>query len=179
MMAWVDALKKFAEMKGRKYMIPKKGTADYNEVKKIQGSGKGALTKKEAKKMVSEMKREESGKAPRKPRKARVSSMMGGDTSRMMMEVEKALPKSRKPRSDKGKKRMRKSTLAGIMGSDTGREMMAVESSGKKMRKVRSDKGKARGPQTRLPKEFSSYSKEKAIASRGGNLQFDSEGNII
>lgn len=178
MMAWVDALKKYAEMKGTKYRIPKKGTAEYDEVKKLQMKGKGGLTKGDVSKMVSEMKREESGKAPRKPRsdkgkKRGVASLMGSDTSKMLMEVEKKVSKRKAPaKKAEKKKRMRKSTLAGIVG-DTAREMMSVESSlpAKKMRKVRSDKGKKRGKRTGIPKDMANKS--------GKTLQFDEEGNIM
>tara|TARA_A100000171_G_scaffold17367_1_gene15836 strand:- start:761 stop:874 length:114 start_codon:yes stop_codon:yes gene_type:complete len=34
-MSWIEALKKYNKQKGGKYKIPKKGTAEYNEVKKL------------------------------------------------------------------------------------------------------------------------------------------------
>lgn len=33
---WIHALKVWNAKKGGKYVVPKKGTAEYNEVKKIQ-----------------------------------------------------------------------------------------------------------------------------------------------
>lgn len=34
-MKWIDALKEWNKKKGGKYVIPKKGTEGYNEVKKM------------------------------------------------------------------------------------------------------------------------------------------------
>ena len=42
-MTWTSALKRYAEIKGQ-YVIPKKGTKDYDEVKKIQEQMKSGGT---------------------------------------------------------------------------------------------------------------------------------------
>jgi hypothetical protein len=109
MMAWVDALRKYAEMKGKKFRIYKKGSAEYDEIKKLQHKGKGALTKKQVSSMASKMAAESEGKKPRKPRsdigKKRMTTKQIVDESVRQKLVSKAVAYGRKVRSDKGKKR--------------------------------------------------------------------------
>lgn len=182
-MEWTDALRKYAEMTGKKYRIYKKGTSEYDAIKKLQASGKGALTKKEANKKASEMMRSDKGKMPRKPRsdkgqKRVKGSIMGSDTGALIESMERSMPKAKKTRATK--KRVSNKSLAGIMGSDTGRETLALTAGmagGKKVRKVRSDKGKKRGPRSGLPADFSSETKE--MAKKAKTLRFDAEGNIM
>lgn len=109
MMEWTDALRKYAEMNGKKFRIYKKGTPEYDEIKKLQHKGKGALTKKEVKSMVKNISNEAKGKAPRKPRsdigKKRITTKQIVDESVKQKLVSKAVAYGRKERSDKGKKR--------------------------------------------------------------------------
>ena len=107
MMAWVDAVRKYAEQTGKKFRIYKKGTAEYEEIKKIQRKGTGALTKAQTKKMVSEM----AGRKRGRPKKAVASALApAGEMKRKVEETPEGglkvtLKKARKVRSDKGKKR--------------------------------------------------------------------------
>jgi hypothetical protein len=39
-MTWIEALKAYQKKNGGKYVIPKKGTKAYNEVKKLMGKKK-------------------------------------------------------------------------------------------------------------------------------------------
>lgn len=109
MMEWTDALRKYAEMNGKKFRIYKKGTPEYEAVKKLQHKGKGALTKKEVKSMVAKMAAESEGKKPRKPRsdigQKRMTTKQIVDESVRQKLVSKAVAYGRKVRSDKGKKR--------------------------------------------------------------------------
>jgi hypothetical protein len=109
MMEWTDALRKYAEMKGQKFRIYKKGTPEHAEIKKLQASGKGALTKKDVKKITSKMAAEAAGKAPRKPRsdigKKRITTKQIVDESVKQKLVSKAVAYGRKERKDKGVKR--------------------------------------------------------------------------
>lgn len=109
MMEWTDALRKYAEMKGLKFRIYKKGTPEHAEIKKLQASGKGALTKKEVGKIVSKMKVAEGAKAARKPRsdigKKRLTTKQLVDESVKLKLVSKAVAYGRKERKDKGMKR--------------------------------------------------------------------------
>ena len=108
-MEWTDALRKYAEMNGKKFRIYKKGTPEYEEIKKLQQKGKGALTKKEVKSKVKKLTDEMSGKAPRKARsdigKKRITTKQIVDESVKQKLVSKAVAYGRKERSDKGKKR--------------------------------------------------------------------------
>lgn len=115
-MAWVDALKAYAAKKGVKYHIPKKGTEAYEEVKKLQRGGSGALTKREV------------GSAVKRLTKA--EKMEAGE-------------RVRKVRADKGQKRV---TLKGIAKETVKQGILPkAEVVAKKMRKERSDKGVKRG----------------------------------
>jgi hypothetical protein len=109
MMEWTDALRKYAEMNGKKFRIYKKGTSEYDAVKKLQASGKGALTKKDVKKITKQMSAAEAGKAPRKPRsdigQKRMTAKQIADESVRLKLVSKAVAYGRKERKDKGMKR--------------------------------------------------------------------------
>ena len=118
MMEWTDALRKYAEMKGKKFRIYKKGTPEYAEIKKLQASG-GAKA------------------APAAPavRKRKVEMTEEGG-----MKV--TIPaKSRKPRSDIGKKRITTKQVV-----DESVRLKLVKPSEAYGRKTRSDKGQKRGP---------------------------------
>jgi len=84
-MKWTEALKEYAKMKGGKYVVPRKGTPEYDEVKKLMGESKAdqvkadvehGQAKRDVKKMVKEEKAEAKAEAapaakekkPRKPR---------------------------------------------------------------------------------------------------------------
>lgn len=127
MMAWVDAVRKYAEMKGQKWRIPKKGTPEYAEIKALQ-AGK---SKKKAIRVV------ESLEAPKKERKVM--------KEKKKEEVMEAPKKMRKTRSDKGQKRM-----TGKMIAKESVRLGLVSKAEALGRKVRSDKGKKRG--ARKPK---------------------------
>ena len=49
MTKWTDALKAYAAKNGGKYMVPKKGTKEYEEVKALMGAAKGEAKADEAK----------------------------------------------------------------------------------------------------------------------------------
>lgn len=70
-MKWTDALKEYAKKHG-KFVVPKKGSPEYEEVRKLMGAGAEASAKaveKKALETLPEMKAEK--KAPRKPRAPR------------------------------------------------------------------------------------------------------------
>ena len=76
-MKWVEALKEYAKQKG-KYVVPRKGSPEYDEVKKLMGmahkdTAKGDIeagqAKRDEKKAVAESAPEAKPKKPRAPRK--------------------------------------------------------------------------------------------------------------
>jgi hypothetical protein len=76
-MKWVEALKEYAKQKG-KYVVPRKGTPEYDEVKKLMGMAhkdnvkadvEKGQEKRDEKKAVAESAPEQKPKKPRAPRK--------------------------------------------------------------------------------------------------------------
>lgn len=124
MMEWTDALRKYAEIHGKKFRIYKKGTAEYDAVKALQQKGKGALTKKERSKILKQM------DAPKRTVKMTED---GG------MKI--TVGKGRKPRSDIGKKRITTKQIV-----DESVRQGLVSKAVAYGRKVRKDKGVKRGP---------------------------------
>jgi len=145
-MEWTDALRKHAEMTGKKFHIPKKGTEEYAAVKALQASGGGAAApadKKAAKKAAHKALKEEAMEGVAK-------GVYVAEAGKGVSFKAKGAPKiqlKRKVRSDKKavevapSKVMPKATH--LKFDDEGKV--------KKPRKVRSDKGKKRG--ARKPKE--------------------------
>ena len=136
-MEWTDALRKYAQMTGGKYRIPKKGTAEYDAVKKLQMSGGAAA----------------AAPADKKEKRAAVKSEAMEGVAKGVYTAEagkgvsfkaKGMPKiqlKRKVRSDK------KAVVAAeekVMPKNTHLKF-DDEGNVKKQRKIRSDKGKKRG----------------------------------
>ena len=99
-MKWVDALKKYNE--GKKWSIPKKGSAEYDAVKKIMGAGgeapaaeKSVVAKTPKGKKVVKIEEAAVAKAPAVPPKARKPR------EKKAPSEEKPHPKVRKPRAKK------------------------------------------------------------------------------
>ena len=110
MMAWVDAVKKYAEMTGKKFRIYKKGTSEYEAIKKLQRGGEGGLTKAAAKKMAKEeAPKTASGRKVRKDKGTKRMTDLQVARSAVkqgLVSKEEAFGKKmRKQRSDKGVKR--------------------------------------------------------------------------
>ena len=119
-MEWTDAIRKHAEMTGGKYRIPKKGTADYDAVKKLQMGGvKGA--KSEVKKAVKK------GEV--------VKGVYTADAKGVSVKV-KGVPSVKVS----AKKVPAEKKATHLKFDEEGKEIKE-----KKPRKVRSDKGKKRG----------------------------------
>ena len=121
-MAWVDAVRKYAEMSGGKYTIPKKGSEAYAAIKAIQ-----------------------AGESPTVEKKAKVKAVKEPTDLQVARSVVKQgiLKKSevfgRKTRADKGVAKSVKVPRGLIEATAEGVTVT-------KKRKVRSDKGKKRGP---------------------------------
>ena len=104
MMEWTDALREYARIHNTKYRIYRKGSAEYEAVKKLQHKGKGALTKKQVTKLAK-------ATAPPKERKTKakaerkVKMTEEGGMKITINRSAEAGKKARKVRSDKGKKR--------------------------------------------------------------------------
>jgi hypothetical protein len=99
-MKWVEALKKYNE--GKKWSIPKKGTAEYDAVKKIMGAGgeamaaeKTVVAKTAKGKKVVKVEEAAMAKAPAVPPKARKPRAKKAPSEK------KPNPKMRKPRAKK------------------------------------------------------------------------------
>jgi hypothetical protein len=102
-MRWVEALKKYNE--GKKWSIPKKGSAEYDAVKKIMGAGgeatgtaaaeKTVVAKTPKGKKVVKVEEAAMAKAPAVPPKARKPR------AKKVPSEEKPHPKVRKPRAKK------------------------------------------------------------------------------
>lgn len=123
-MAWVDAVRKYAEMTGGKYTIPKKGSEAYAAIKAIQ-----------------------AGESPTVAKKVKVKEPTDLQVARSVVKqgiLKKSEVFGRKTRADKGVTKAVK-VPRGIISATA--EGVTVE----KKRKVRSDKGKKRG--ARKPKE--------------------------
>lgn len=138
MMSWVDAVKLYAEKTGTKFRIHKKGTAEYEAIKKLQSKGTGGISSKKAAKMAKEMMEPAAKKTRGRPKKASAAAHM---TSSAGATASAAPAKMRKPRSDIGQKRA-PSTLAIAKESVKQGIVSRAVALG---RKPRSDKGKKRG----------------------------------
>ena len=127
-MEWTDAIRKYAQMTGGKYRIPKKGTAEYDAVKKLQMGGGEA----------KEAKHTKFG--------AKGQILSEGAPKRAGLG---ALAKLRKERKDKGTKRV--PAAAAVAAAPPVAQHLKFDEEGKvkKTRKVRSDKGKKRGPRAK------------------------------
>ena len=145
-MAWVDAVKKYAEMKGKKFQIYKRGTPEHAEIKALQAKGTGGLTKAKAKKLAAEMMGKP--KRSRKPKAAAVAAMAA--------PVAAVAAGGRKVRKDKGMKR-----VTDLQVAKESVKQGLVSRSVALGRKPRSDKGKKRGAR-----------KEKELPGTS-ELQFD------
>ncbi len=83
-MKWVDALKAYAKQKG-KYVVPRKGTPEYDEVKKLMGKehkdvAKGDVEMGQAARDVKALEKAEAKpKKPRAPRKKKSADQMAAD----------------------------------------------------------------------------------------------------
>ena len=102
-MEWTNAIRKHAEMTGGKFVIPKKGTADYDAVKKLQMGGAAAAPKaKKTPKEAAPVKSAPTKVAPVKVAPAKVAP------AKKAVEMAVSAPEEvrlRKVRSDKGVKR--------------------------------------------------------------------------
>jgi len=123
-MAWVDAVRKYAEMKGTKWHIPKKGSDAYNEIKAIQSGGKSEVKEEKVEVKKGMYVAEKGGVKFRPEGKKNMKVVLKPEAEKITVK------KQRKVRSDKGVKRVKKEVV--VEKSKTGR-------------KVRSDKGKKRG----------------------------------
>ena len=123
MMAWVDALRKYASMKGTKYHIPRKGTAEYEEVKAIQAGKMYAKSKRAIFKESDIAKADLSAGETVKPRKVIFSKKAIKEAEAVrskikgMREAEEKMKKKkmRKVRKDKGVKRGPKKAKAKVV----------------------------------------------------------------
>ena len=69
MVSWVQALKEYAKQHGGKYVVPKKGTPEYDAVKKLMGASAPAPAKEALKEAKKEAKKEGDGTKKGMPRK--------------------------------------------------------------------------------------------------------------
>ena len=107
-MEWTNAIRKHAEMTGGKFVIPKKGTADYDAVKKLQMGGAAAAPKaKKTPKEAAPVKSAPTKVAPVKVAPAKVAPAKAAPVKKAV-EMAVSTPEEvrlRKVRSDKGVKR--------------------------------------------------------------------------
>lgn len=102
-MRWVDALKEYAKKNG-KYVVPKKGSKEYDEVRAIMGASKGEakadVAKAEAPKMEEKADKavERTGKV-RKPRAKKAVAVAAEGTAAAVAPAK--VKKERKPRAKK------------------------------------------------------------------------------
>jgi hypothetical protein len=148
-MEWTDALRKHAEMTGKKWHIPKKGTAEYDAVKKLQAGGGAAAPAADKKAARAALKAEAM--------EGVAKGVYVAEAGKGVSFKAKGAPKiqlKRKGRSDKGKIRSDKRAVevapSKVMPKPTHLKF-DDEGKVKRPRKVRSDKGKKRG--ARKPKE--------------------------
>jgi hypothetical protein len=131
-MEWTDAIRKHAQMTGGKYRIPKKGTPEYDAVKKLQMGGGAADA------VAKEAKHTKFG--------AKGQVLSEGAPKRAGLGKEAKL---RKERKDKGAKRV--PVAAAVAAAPPVAQHLKFDEEGKvkKPRKTRSDKGKKRGPRAK------------------------------
>ena len=142
-MEWTDAIRKHAQMTGGKYRIPRKGTADYDAVKKLQAGG-GAAAPAAA---PAADKKAKKAAVKAEAMEGHAKGVYTAEAGKGVSFKAKGLPAmklKRKVRSDKKAvevaevKVVPKNTH--LKFDDEGKEIPQ-----KKPRKVRSDKGKKRG----------------------------------
>jgi hypothetical protein len=142
-MEWTDAIRKHAQMTGGKYRIPRKGTPEYDAVKKLQAGGGAAAAAPADKKAKKAAVKAEAMEGVAKG----VYTAEAGKGVSFKAKGLPAMKLKRKVRSDKKAVVAAESSVmpkpTHLKFDDEGKE--------KKQRKVRSDKGKKRG--ARKPKE--------------------------
>ena len=105
-MKWTDALKEYAKQRGGKYVVPKKGTPEYEAVRKLMGGDapkadgkkeekkeagtKKGMPRKTARKAFEGLKEEEKPKRATKPKKSEKH-----DGMEAMKALENAPPKQK------------------------------------------------------------------------------------
>jgi hypothetical protein len=105
-MKWVDALKEYAKVKG-KYVVPRKGTPEYDEVKKLMGKEhkdavKADVEMGQAKRDMKKMEKvAEKPKAPRKKKSAEAKAVDAKAVEAVMMPAKEKAKAVRKPRAKK------------------------------------------------------------------------------
>ena len=187
MKSWLEALKTLAKLRGGHYIVPRKGTAEYQAAKDIQegkavkSSAKGKLFAKEGeggRDMTRGRRDEEGNLRPTVVRSGKKVKQLFG----IGLDYEEGEVAPRKTRSDKGQKRsveMKGAKAKILTGPRAGEEMMGnlklkrsavkkmLKAKGKSLkthhpsgRKVRSDKGKKRGPRKAKGNIFQEYTEE-------------------
>jgi hypothetical protein len=155
-MEWTNAIRKHAEMTGGKYRIPKKGTAEYDAVKKLQMGGGAAApaAKKEKKAAVKAEAMEGVAKG-----------VYTAEAGKGVSFKAKGLPAMKLMRKVRSSKKAVEATEGSVIPKathlkfDEEGEVKSVgtpkkaglgkEARAKKPRKTRSDKGKKRGPRAK------------------------------
>ena len=140
-MEWTDAIRKHAQMTGGKYRIPKKGTPEYDAVKKLQASGGAAPAAKKDKAAVRAEAMEGVAKG--------VYTAEAGKGVSFKAKGLPAMKLKRKVRSDKravevAAEKVMPKKATHLKFDEEGKEIPQ-----KKPRKTRSDKGKKRGPRAK------------------------------
>jgi hypothetical protein len=152
-MEWTDAIRKHAQMTGGKYRIPKKGTAEYDAVKKLQASGGGGVPSRYTEAAAAAAPAADK-KAAKKAKKAAVKTEAMEGVAKGVYTAEagkgvsfkaKGLPAIQLKRKVRSDKKAVVAAEAKVMPKNTHLKF-DDEGKEKKPRKVRSDKGKKRGP---------------------------------
>jgi hypothetical protein len=99
-MKWVEALKKYNE--GKKYSIPKKGTAEYDAVRKLMGADAPAAAKADAKPEAMAAKPEAMAAKPKRAYKKRAAK--GEVKEEVKAEVKEVEPKRMAKKAEGEKK---------------------------------------------------------------------------
>jgi hypothetical protein len=152
-MEWTDAIRKHAQMTGGKYRIPKKGTAEYDAVKKLQmGGGAAAPAAKKAAVKAEALEGVAKG-------------VYTAEAGKGVSFKAKGLPEMKLKRKVRSSKKAVEATEGSVIPKathlkfDEEGEVKSVgtpkkaglgkEARAKKPRKTRSDKGKKRGPRAK------------------------------
>jgi hypothetical protein len=141
-MEWTDAIRKHAQMTGGKFRIPKKGTADYDAVKKLQMGGGAAAPadKKAAKKEKMAVKTEAM--------EGHAKGVYTAEAGKGVSFKAKGLPEMKLKRKVRSEKKAVEVAEHHVMPRAKKATHLKFDEEGaviKKPRKVRSDKGKKRG----------------------------------
>lgn len=122
-MKWTDALKAYAAKNGGKYVVPRKGTKEYDEVKAMMGAAKGEAKAEEAKGEMAEAKAHKAeGKALRRVVAAHKAE---GE----VMKKERKPRKPRAPPKEKKERKPRASRAAAAPKEKAARKPRATHSS--------------------------------------------------